>query len=103
MSKAEYQDTVKNKVRLYMDTFIRGGGIDLSDILKVDSIQLSAWSGEYKMLFEELDNYSRNGYSCVISAARTKRQRYLRRICTIKATRLIMPKTRRNSTSAELR
>ena len=38
MSKAEYQDTVKNNVRLYMDTFIRGGGIDLSDILKVDSI-----------------------------------------------------------------
>ncbi|EKC76176.1 transcription-repair coupling factor, partial [human gut metagenome] len=51
MSKAEYQDTVKNKVRLYMDTFIRGGGINLSDILKVDSIQLSAWSGEYKNAF----------------------------------------------------
>lgn len=71
MSKAEYQDTVKNNVRLYMDTFIRGGGIDLSDILKVDSIQLSAWSGEYKMLFEELDNYSRNGYSCVIFGGTT--------------------------------
>ena len=77
MSKAEYQDTVKNKVRLYMDTFIRGGGIDLSDILKVDSIQLSAWSGEYKMLFEELDNYSRNGYSCVIFGGTDKAAKIL--------------------------
>lgn len=77
MSKAEYQDTVKNNVRLYMDTFIRGGGIDLSDILKVDSIQLSAWSGEYKMLFEELDNYSRNGYSCVIFGGTDKAAKIL--------------------------
>lgn len=60
-----------------MDTFIRGGGIDLSDILKVDSIQLSAWSGEYKMLFEELDNYSRNGYSCVIFGGTDKAAKIL--------------------------
>ena len=60
-----------------MDTFIRGGGIDLSDILKVDSIQLSAWSGEYKTLFEELDNYSRNGYSCVIFGGTDKAAKIL--------------------------
>ena len=50
MSKSEYLDTVKDRVRIYMDTFIRGGGVDLSDILKVDSVQLSPWSGEYKLL-----------------------------------------------------
>lgn len=77
MSKAEYQNTVKNNVRLYMDTFIRGGGIDLGDILKVDSIQLSAWSGEYKTLCEELDNYKKNGYTCIIFGGTDKAAKIL--------------------------
>lgn len=77
MSKAEYQDAVKNNVRIYMDTFIRGGGIDLGDILKVDSIQLSPWSGEYKLLCEELDNYKKNGYTCIIFGGTDKAAKIL--------------------------
>jgi len=77
MSKSEYLDTVKDRVRIYMDTFIRGGGVDLSDILKVDSVQLSPWSGEYKLLCEELDNYKKNGYTCVIFAGTDKAPKIL--------------------------
>ena len=77
MSKSEYLDTVKDRVRIYMDTFIRGGGVDLSDILKVDSVQLSPWSGEYKLLCEELDNYKKNGYTCVIFAGTDKAAKIL--------------------------
>lgn len=77
MSKSEYLETVKDRVRIYMDTFIRGGGVDLSDILKVDSVQLSPWSGEYKLLCEELDNYKKNGYTCVIFAGTDKAAKIL--------------------------
>ena len=77
MGKSEYLDTVRENVRVYMDTFIRGGGVDLSDILKTDSIQLSPWSGEYKLLCEELDNYRKSGYTCLIFGGTDKAAKIL--------------------------
>ncbi len=72
LTKNEFTAICEEKNRLYMDTFIRGGGIQLSDIQKVDTVQLSAWSGEYKLLTEELKNYISGGYSCVVFAGNEK-------------------------------
>ncbi len=77
LTKSEYLALCEEKNRLYMDTFVRGGGIELSDIQKVDSIQLSAWSGEYKLLLEELKNYISGGYSCIVFAGNEKAAKVL--------------------------
>ncbi len=77
LTKNEYKEITQQCTRLFMDTFIRGGGIELSDIQNVDSIQLSPWSGEYKVLCEELKNYISGGYSCVIYAGSEKAARVL--------------------------
>lgn len=77
LTKNEYAEITAVQTVLYMDTFIRGGGLDLSDVLKVDSIQLSSWSGEYKLLCEELKGYMSNGFSCVIFGGTEKAAKIL--------------------------
>lgn len=77
LTKSEYKEIIETHTSLYIDTFIRGGGIDLSDIQNVDSIQLSSWSGENRVLCEELKNYLSGGYSCVIFAGSEKAAKIL--------------------------
>ena len=76
-TKAEYKELVANSTRLYMDTFVRGGGLELSDIQNVDCVQLSPWSGEYKVLCEELRDYIDRGYSCIVYAGTEKAAKIL--------------------------
>ena len=77
LTKSEYSDIIESKTRLYMDTFIRGGGLDLSDVQNVESIQLSPWSGEYKLLCEELKGYISGGFSCLVFGGNEKAAKIL--------------------------
>ncbi|MBQ8791235.1 MAG: transcription-repair coupling factor [Ruminiclostridium sp.] len=76
-TKGEYKELIEKNTRLYMDTFVRGGGLELSDIQNVDAVQLSPWSGEYKVLCEELKDYIDRGYSCVVYAGTEKAAKIL--------------------------
>ncbi len=77
LQRQEYEQLVNDSVRLYFDAFIRGGGIDLSGVIKTDCTQLSPWSGAYKNLCEELDNYKSDGYTCLIFAGTEKAAKVL--------------------------
>ncbi len=72
LTKAEFEDNISSHICLYFDNFIRGGGIELSKAVNVESVQLSAWTGEYKLLKEELSSYMAGGYSCLIFAGTQK-------------------------------
>lgn len=76
LSKSEYNDRA-SAVKVYMDTFMRGGGLQLAKVLTAHTRQLSVWSGEYKLLTEELRSYIKSGYSVVIFSGTEKSARLL--------------------------
>ncbi|MCH5325378.1 MAG: transcription-repair coupling factor [Eubacterium sp.] len=76
LSKNEYTEHAA-KTQMYMDTFMRGGGLQLSSALSVKTMQLSPWSGEYKLLCEELKSYMHSGYSVVVFSGTEKSARLL--------------------------
>ncbi|MFR9190783.1 MAG: hypothetical protein ACLVL7_11590 [Anaerotruncus massiliensis (ex Togo et al. 2019)] len=56
-----------------LDTFVRSvGDIPLRDMIDVNAVQLSSWSGEFSLLREDVQNYLSRGY-CVIVFAGTYR------------------------------
>lgn len=56
-----------------LDTFSRSvGDIPLRDLVNINAIQLSSWSGEFALLLEDIRSYMQNGY-CVVVFAGTKR------------------------------
>lgn len=66
LTKAEYGEKLGEKLRLYLDNFIRGGGLSLDDIIPVQANSVSLWSGEYGVLKEQLADYRQNGYSIAV-------------------------------------
>lgn len=73
LSKNEMFAEVDSRTRVYFDTFIRGGGMQLGLMLDVQAaIQTSPWSGEQSVLRSELDNYLSNGFSCLIFSGTEK-------------------------------
>lgn len=72
LSKSQLGEILDKKLIAYFDTFARGGNIELSEILSVSTVKTSPWSGEYKVLEEELRHYLSRGYSCVVFSGTQK-------------------------------
>lgn len=72
LTKAEYAEKLSGKLRLYLDNFIRGGGLSLDQIIPVQANSVSLWSGEYGVLKEQLSDYRDNGYNIAIFAGTEK-------------------------------
>lgn len=67
LTKNELYAELESRAAVYFDTFIRGGGIKLGVIIDVQgAIQTSPWSGEYKLLQDELRSYLPRGFCCVV-------------------------------------
>jgi transcription-repair coupling factor (superfamily II helicase) len=77
LTRGEYKEIAQAKTRAYFDTFMRGGGLQLAEILHVRANQLSSWSGEYKLLCSELTEYFKKGYAVVVFAGTEKAARTL--------------------------
>ena len=72
LTKAEYSEKLTAKLRLYLDNFMRGGGIELDNIIPVRANAVSLWSGEYLILNEQLTDYSEQGYAMAVFAGTEK-------------------------------
>ena len=72
LTRGEFKETLQEKTAAYFDTFMRGGGLELSEILSVRSQQLSSWSGEYKLLCSELNQHFNRGSAVVVFAGTEK-------------------------------
>lgn len=73
LTKGEFSDLLDNRTEVYFDTFVRGSGLSLGTIINVQSaVQTSPWSGEYKLLEEELSGFLERGFACLIFAGTEK-------------------------------
>ncbi|MBD5080762.1 MAG: transcription-repair coupling factor [Ruminococcaceae bacterium] len=72
LSKGEYAEKLNAKLRLYLDNFIRGGGLSLDNIIPVAANSVSLWGGEYGILKEQLSDYIDNNYSISLFAGTEK-------------------------------
>ena len=73
MTKAELYSALDSKTRVYFDLFVRGGGLQLGTIINVDqAFQNAPWSGEYKLLENELRGFLSKGQCCFIFAGTEK-------------------------------
>lgn len=77
LTKAEYSFNINAKTRLYLENFLRGGGLDLGEMIPVTATQLSLWSGEYAVLKEQLEDYISRDYSVIVFAGTEKAARTL--------------------------
>lgn len=65
----DLQRLVSGRNSLLMDTFVRSvGDIPLRDMLSVNAVQLSSWSGEFATLREDLRDYMSRGYRVIVFA-----------------------------------
>lgn len=72
LTKSEYSAKLTPKLRLYLDNFIRGGGLELDSIIPVQANAVSLWSGEMAVLREQLTDYIQNGYTVSVFAGTEK-------------------------------
>ncbi len=78
LTKGEFISELEARTCVYFDTFLRGGDLKLGVIIDSQaSIQTSPWSGEYKLLEDELRNYLSRGFSCLIYAGTDKNAKTL--------------------------
>lgn len=73
LTKSELYSMLENRTRVYFDSFMRGGGLELGTIINVrGAVQTGTWSGEYKILEDELRNFLGRGMCCFIFAGTEK-------------------------------
>lgn len=73
LTKGELNSELEARTAVYMDTFMRGGDLRLGILIDCQSaIQTSPWSGEYKLLEDELKGYLEKGFSCLVFAGTEK-------------------------------
>lgn len=73
LSKSEFADIMSSKVNVYFDTFIRGGGLDIGAIISIQgAVQNAPWSGEYKLLEDEMRGLLSENKSCFVFAGTEK-------------------------------
>ncbi|MGN0688249.1 MAG: transcription-repair coupling factor [Oscillospiraceae bacterium] len=73
LTKGEFLSELEERAAVYFDTFIRGGDLRLGIIIDSNgAIQTSPWSGEYKLLEDELRGYLSHGFSCLVFAGTDK-------------------------------
>lgn len=73
LTKSELYDRLIGSTSVYFDSFIRGGGLELGlSVSAKGAIQNAPWSGEYKLLEEELRRYLDRKMCCFIFAGTAK-------------------------------
>ncbi len=72
LTRSEFKGKISDKASAYFDTFMRGGDLRLSEILNISALQLAGWSGEYKVLVEEINSFFRAGYAVAVFAGTEK-------------------------------
>lgn len=68
-TKSEFYAILNNRTRVYFDNFIRGGGLELGTIINVTgAVQNAMWSGEYKVLLQDLEHIlAKNGCAFIFA------------------------------------
>ena len=77
LTRQEYQAAAEKRVSAYFENFMRGGDIKLSKLLSVSAGQVAPWSGEYRVLIEEVRNYLNENYSIIVMAGTEKAARVI--------------------------
>ena len=73
LTKNEALELFKEKTRAYFESFLSGGGLELGISVNVgDAIQTAPWSGEYKILEDEMRGLLEKKYCCFIFAGTKK-------------------------------
>ena len=73
LTRGEFSDILDKRTEVYFDTFVRGAGMQLGTIINVQSaVQTSPWSGEYKILEDEMGGYLEKGFACLVFAGTDK-------------------------------
>ncbi len=73
MTKNELYSVLDERTRVYFDSFVRGGGLQLGTIINArDTIQNAPWGGEYKLLEDDLRVYLEKKNCCFIFAGTEK-------------------------------
>ncbi|MDE7363102.1 MAG: transcription-repair coupling factor [Oscillospiraceae bacterium] len=73
LNKAELYTLLESRTRVYLDSFVRGGGLELGTMINVhDAVQTGTWGGEYKILEDELKSFLGRGMCCFIFAGTEK-------------------------------
>lgn len=73
LTKAELYSALESRTRVYFDSFLRGGGVELGTMINVRSaVQTSPWGGEYKILEDEMRSYLERNMCCYIFAGTEK-------------------------------
>ncbi len=73
LTKTELYDKLVKRTGAYFESFIRGGGLELGiSVNAKGAIQNAPWSGEYKLLEEELRGYLERDMCCFIFAGTSK-------------------------------
>ncbi len=77
LTKTEYQTAVDTRISIYLDNFMRGGDIRLSKLMSVSAGQVAPWSGEYRVLLDEIKNYLNENFSVIVMAGTEKAAKVL--------------------------
>ncbi len=73
LTKSELYSVLDGRTRVYFDSFMRGGGLELGTMINVHgAVQTGTWSGEYKILEDELKNFLEKKMCCFIFAGTEK-------------------------------
>ena len=72
LTRSEYQGICEKKTTAYFDNFMRGGELRLSKLVSVSAGQVAPWSGEYRVLLDELKNYLNENFSVIVMAGTEK-------------------------------
>lgn len=73
LTKAELFSELESKTRIYFDSFLHGGGVELGTMINVlSAIQTAPWSGEYKLLEDEMKSFLERKMCCLIFAGTEK-------------------------------
>jgi len=77
LTRGEYQAICEKKASAYFDNFMRGGDLKLSQLMSVSAGQVAPWSGEYRVLLDELKNYLNENFSVIVMAGTEKAAKVL--------------------------
>ncbi len=73
LTKSELYSVLDGRTRVYFDSFMRGGGLEIGSMINVHcAVQTGTWSGEYKILEDELKNFLEKKMCCFIFAGTEK-------------------------------
>ncbi len=66
LTTAEVTKVFSDSKTVYLDTFMRGGKIELKSLINASCYQTSAWSGDFKSLAGELKTFCDRDYTTVL-------------------------------------